>query len=53
MLNSMPTAIQGIATASFGSVRPYNISDRIKENWAGGNEKGECRDFMSDLHLCM
>ena len=52
MLNSINTALQNVSTKTNDS-KPYRISDLIPRNWEGGNEKGEFRSFMSDLHLWM
>ena len=40
-------------TAKPAESKPYRISDLITRKWEGGNEKGEFRSFMSDLHLWM
>ena len=50
MLNS--TALQNVSARPAES-KPYRISDLVPRNWEGGNDKGEFRSFMSDLHLWM
>ena len=52
MMNSIGAALQQV-TAKSAESKPYRISDLIPRNWEGGNEKGEFRSFMSDLHLWM
>ena len=52
MMNSISTALQRV-TAKSAESKPYRISDLIPRNWEGGNERGEFRRFMSDLHLWM
>ena len=52
MMNSISAALQRM-TAKPAESKPYRISDLIPRNWEGGNEKGEFRSFMSDLHLWM
>ena len=52
MMNSISAALQRV-TAKSAESEPYRISDLIPRNWEGGNEKGEFRSFMSDLHLWM
>ena len=49
---SISAALQRL-TAKPAESKPYRISDLIPRNWEGGNEKGEFRSFMSDLHLWM
>ena len=51
MLSSINTARQNVAAKPVDS-KPYRISDIIPRRWEG-NEKGEHRSFMSDLHLWM
>ena len=50
MMNNICAALQRV-TAKPAESKPYRISDLIPRNWEGGNEKGELRSFMSDLHL--
>ena len=52
MMNSISAALQRV-TAKSAESKPYRISDLIPRNWEGGNERGEFRRFMSDLHLWM
>ena len=52
MMNSISAALQRV-TAKSPESKPYRISYLIPRNWEGGNEKGELRSFMSDLHLWM
>ena len=52
MMNSISAALQRM-TAKPAESKPYRISDFIPRNWEGGNEKGEFRSSMSDLHLRM
>ena len=52
MMNNISAALQRL-TANPAESKPYRISDLIPRNWEGGNEKGEFRSFMSDLHLWM
>ena len=49
-MNSSSAALQRM-TAKPAESKPYRISDFIPRNWEEGNEKGEFRSFMSDLHL--
>ena len=50
--NNIIAALQRL-TAKPAESKPYRISDFIPRNCEGGNEKGELRSFMSDLHLWM
>ena len=52
MMNSISAALQRM-TAKPAESKPYRIIDFITRNWEGGNEKGELRSFMSDLHSWM
>ena len=52
MMNSISAALQPM-TAKPAESKSYRISDLIPRNWEGGNEKGELRSFMSDLHVWM
>ena len=52
MLNSINIALQNVSTKTT-DFKPYRISDLIPRNLEGGNEQGEFRSFMSDLHLWM
>ena len=52
MMNSIGAALQRV-TAKSAESKQYRISDLIPRNWEGGNEMGEFRSFMSDLHLWM
>ena len=52
MMNSISAALQRV-TAKSAESKPYRISDLIPRTWEGGNERGEFRRFMSDLHLWM
>ena len=52
MMNSISAALQRM-TAKPAESKPYRIIDFITTNWEVGNEKGELRSFMSDLHSWM
>ena len=52
MFNSINTALQRVSAKRIGS-KPYRISDFTPRNFEGSNDKGEFRNFMSNLHLWM
>ena len=51
LLDGIATTMQRVTADP--APKQYRISDLIPRNWEGSNDKGEIRQFMSDLHLWM
>ena len=52
-ISSISTAMQRLSSGPAETAKPYRISDLIPKSWDGSRERGQFRNFVAELHLCM